>query len=162
MQKVLSKGMLALYLVILVWLVLFKFSFHLSIIFEHHRRSINLIPFAASHTGEMILNCIFFIPFGLLLSVNYKKVNLPVKLALILLFSFSAESLQYVLAIGATDVTDLFTNTLGGLLGLILYRIGEKFMNPNRLDTVIITVGAILLVFFVGMMVNHYLHRPSM
>ena len=82
MRKILPRGLLALYLVILIWLLLFKLRVNISSIFEYHHRSLNLIPFAAPsivngkiNFDEMIYNCLFFIPFGLLLNVNFKKVR---------------------------------------------------------------------------------------
>lgn len=150
--------MLMIYLILLVWLVLFKLSFDLSSILTLHRRSINFRPFN-SHTSEMVLNFIFFIPFGLLLSVNYKETSMWSKLAIVFLFSFTAELLQYTFAIGATDITDLINNTLGGLAGLILYRLSNRFISTQRLDKLIILCGAVLLVFFLGMHLSHWVRR---
>lgn len=160
MGKWLSRGMLALYLLTLLWLVLFKLKFNISAILDHHRRSLNLIPFA-SNFGEMLLNCIFFIPFGLLVSVNFKKVGFLPKLAYISFFSLSAELTQYIFAIGATDITDLITNTFGGFLGLTLYGLGNKCIRYERLDRIIISVGAFLFVLFVAMQVSHFIQRSS-
>ncbi len=152
--------MLALYLVILTWLVLFKLTFNFSAILDHHRRSLNLTPFA-SNPGEMILNCIFFIPFGLLLSINFKKTGTLTKLAFISLFSLAAELIQYIFAIGATDITDLITNTFGGFLGLTLYGLGNKYIGHKRLDSFIISIGAFLLVIFIAIHVSHFFRKPS-
>jgi glycopeptide antibiotics resistance protein len=160
MEKRLSRGMLALYLVMLIWLVPFKLTFNISAIFDHHRRNLNLIPFA-SNFGEMILNCIFFIPFGLLLSVNFKKAGFITKLAFITLFSLMAELIQYIFAIGAADITDLITNTFGGFLGLTVYGLGNKYISHKRLDRVIISIGAFLFVFFIAMHVSHFIRGSS-
>jgi glycopeptide antibiotics resistance protein len=158
MGKILSRGLLVLYLLILIWLVLFKFSFNISAVLDHQRRSLNLIPFAAPslvngavNFGEIIDNCIVFIPFGLLLSVNFKKIGFFHKLAYIAVFSLAAESIQFIFAIGATDITDLITNTFGGFLGLKLYGLGNKYINNEKLDKVIISIGTLLLVLFISM-----------
>jgi glycopeptide antibiotics resistance protein len=115
-----------------------------------------LIPFAAPsivngriNFREMIYNCIFFIPFGLLLNVNFKKVGFFPKLASILVFSLTAELIQFLFAIGATDITDVITNTVGGFLGLKLYDLSNQYMNHEKLDRVIISVGTLLLVVFI-------------
>jgi len=152
MEKALSRTLLVLYLVVLTWLVLFKFSFHASAIASLHARSLNLIPLAASGgMGEIFDNCLFFIPFGLLLSLNFKRVALKRKLVAILLFSLAAEIIQYLFAIGASDITDVITNTLGGLLGLTLYDLGRRGGNDKKLDKAIISTGfVLLLVFFAG------------
>ncbi|WP_146548255.1 glycopeptide resistance protein VanZ-A [Rummeliibacillus suwonensis] len=166
MGKILSRGLLALYLVILIWLVLFKFSFNISSVLNYQHRSLNLIPFAAPsivngeiNFRESIYNCIVFIPFGLLLNVNFKKTGFYPKFAFILFFSLTAEFLQFVFAIGATDITDLITNTAGGFLGLKLYELSNKYMNNEKLDRVIISVGILLFVLFISMDAIHFRRR---
>jgi glycopeptide antibiotics resistance protein len=166
MRKILSRGLLALYLVTLIWLVLFKLSFNISKVLDHHHRSLNLIPFAAPsivngkiNFDEMIYNCLFFIPFGLLLNVNFKKVGFLPKFIFILIFSLTAELIQFIFAIGATDITDVITNTLGGFLGLKLYDLGNKFINNEKLDKFIISIGAVLFVIFISMHVSHFALR---
>ncbi|HEY2349305.1 MAG TPA: VanZ family protein, partial [Puia sp.] len=153
MRKFLSEGLLALYIAIMIWLVLFKFSFNISKVLQYHHRSLNLIPFAAPsivngriNYGEMIMNCAFFIPFGLLLSVNFKKVRFFNKLAFILAFSVTAELVQYIFAIGATDITDVITNTFGGFFGLTLYSLSNRYINSEKLDKIVISVGILLFV----------------
>jgi glycopeptide antibiotics resistance protein len=155
MKKILSGSLLALYLMTLLWLVLFKLRVNISSVFDDHYRSLNLIPFAAPVKingeigyGEMVYNCLFFIPFGLLLSVNLKKHGFLSKLTFIMLFSVTVEIIQFVFAIGATDITDVITNTLGGLIGLTLYTLCNKYVNSEKLDRVINVIGAVLFVLF--------------
>lgn len=156
MRKLFSGGLLAVYLIILTWLVLFKLAFHISPILHLHHRSLNLIPFAAPsrvhgriNYGEMIYNCIFFIPFGLLLNVNFKKPGFLRKLTLILVFSVSIELIQYIFAIGASDITDVITNLSGGLIGLVLYSVGNRYIESTILDKVIVSSGFVLLLLFI-------------
>jgi len=151
MEKILSKGLLALYLVILIWLVLFKLQYNILSVFNYHHRSLNLIPFAAPSIvngsfREMIDNVIIFIPFGLLLNVNFKKVRFLPKFAFILALSLTFELIQFIFAIGATDITDVITNTVGGFLGLKLYGLSNKYINNKKLDRVITFAGILLLV----------------
>ncbi|AET69338.1 glycopeptide antibiotics resistance protein [Desulfosporosinus orientis DSM 765] len=152
MGKILSRGLLALYLVILIWLVLFKLQYNIFSVFNYHHRSLNLNPFAPLNVngrinfGEMIDNVMIFIPFGLLLNVNFKKVGFIPKFALILVFSLTCELIQFIFAIGATDITDVITNTVGGFLGLELYSLSNRYINNKILDRVIIFVGTLLLV----------------
>jgi glycopeptide antibiotics resistance protein len=145
MGKILSRGLLALYLGILIWLVLFKLQYNIASVLNYHHRSLNLIPFAAP-SRETIDNVIIFIPFGVLLNVNFKKVKFLPKLAYILVFSLTVELIQSIFAIGATDITDIITNTVGGFLGLKLYGLINKYINNKKLDKIIIFVGTLLLV----------------
>jgi len=163
MRKILSRGLLVLYVVILIWLVLFKFSLHISHVLSHHHRSLNLIPFAAPsivngkiNYGEMVYNCIFFIPLGLLLNVNFKKIGFLPKLAFIMGFSIAAESIQFIFSIGATDITDVITNTLGGFLGLKLYDISKKYINSEKLDKIIVSTGILLFLVFFAIDASHF------
>ncbi|WP_026574226.1 glycopeptide resistance protein VanZ-A [Bacillus sp. UNC438CL73TsuS30] len=150
MGKIVSRGLLALYLVILIWLVLFKLQYNILTVFTYHHRSVNLIPFAAPSIvngsfGEMIENVIIFIPFGLLLNVNFKNVGFLAKFALILVLSLTFEFIQFIFAIGATDITDVITNAGGGFLGLKLYGLSNTYIHNKKLDSVIIFVGILLL-----------------
>lgn len=152
-MKTLSKTVLALYLLALLWLVLFKFSFDLSgVLLDHQTRSLNLIPFADYSQGnlqEMVNNFLVFIPFGLLLGVVLKQFSLWRKLAFIFIFSFSAEILQFVFAIGRTDITDVIANAFGGFVGLMLYSLGNKYIDSKKLDWFIVVTSAIFLVVFI-------------
>jgi glycopeptide antibiotics resistance protein len=166
MRKILSRALLILYLVTLTWLVLFKLKFNISSVFNHHHRSLNLVPFGAPSIvngrvdfGEIILNCVFFIPFGLLLNVNFKKVGFLPKLISILVFSVTAELIQYIFAIGATDITDVISNTTGGFLGLILYKLSNKYIKTEKLDRFIICAGILLFVLSISIQVSHFFIR---
>ena len=147
MRKLFSGGLLVIYLLVLIWLVLFKLSYNISAVLDRQNSGLNLIPFAAPQIvngrinyAEMIYNCIFFIPFGLLLHVNFKRIPFLPKLASIAAFSLTAELIQYLFAIGVTDITDLITNTLGGFLGLKLYDLINKYIPHEKLDRVIISM----------------------
>ncbi|MED1471957.1 glycopeptide resistance protein VanZ-A [Bacillus salipaludis] len=151
MGKIVSRGLLALYLVILIWLVLFKLQYNILSVFDYHHRSVNLIPFAAPSIvngsfSEMVENVIIFIPFGLLLNVNFKRVGFLPKFTLILVLSLTFEFIQFIFAIGATDITDVITNAVGGFLGLNLYGLSNKYIHNKKLDRVIIFVGILLLI----------------
>lgn len=151
-MKSLSKALLALYLLILLWLVLFKFSFNLFSILDYHTRSINLIPFAGSSALNVrgnFYNCAVFIPFSLLLTVNFKRAGFWRKLTFVFVFSLAVEIAQFVFAIGATDITDLITNTFGGFLGLLLYDLSSKYIDHEKLDRFIVLAGTVLLVLFI-------------
>ena len=152
-MKYLSRIVLAVYLLVLLWLVLFKFSAHpLSVLSNYQTRSLNLIPFAGtsfSNLYQVIENVIAFVPLGLLLSVNFKVTHFWQKLTFICALSLAVEITQYVFAIGATDVTDVITNTLGGFIGLLLYDVGSKYIKDQKLDRFIVVLSTVLLVLFI-------------
>jgi glycopeptide antibiotics resistance protein len=144
--KVFSKLLFAAYLLVLLWVVFFKFSYEpLEILRDHDARGVNLAPFTRAHTHEMFANFVAFIPFGVMLGVVFKKAGFLRKLAVVFAFSLGVEIVQYILAIGITDITDLITNTLGGLAGITAYAVLRRFANERRLDIGFLAVGSLIL-----------------
>jgi glycopeptide antibiotics resistance protein len=104
---------LAAYLFVLLWLVLFKFSGDpLGVIASYQARSLNLIPFADSGLSDMRDNFLAFFVLGLLVGVNDRSRGFVRKVAFVTLLSLAVEGLQYALAIGAADITDVLMNAL--------------------------------------------------
>lgn len=150
-MKLFSKTLLVVYVLFLLWLVLFKTSLDfLSVVLNYQSRSLNLIPFAGYTNGkrEVIDNLIAFIPLGLLLGINFKHTSFRRKLSFVLFFSTMLETVQFVLAIGTTDITDVIMNTLGGLIGLTLYKVSSKRIDNNKLDWLVSAMLAVLLTLF--------------
>lgn len=115
-------------------------------------RSLNLIPFIDASfgiSGETISNFVVFIPLGLLLSVNLKQTSFWRKLSFVLISSVTAEAIQYMLAIGTSDITDVIMNTLGGSVGLALYGLGNKLIKDKTLDRIIVVTGIVLFVLLI-------------
>ena len=148
MTKKLAQLLFFIYILGLVWLVLFKLSFHPFAFLEMtNTRSLNLTPLAMSGgRREVLFNILAFIPFGILLTMNAPKISFLNKLAISILLSFSFESLQYLLAIGATDITDLITNSLGALLGISFYYLLKKVFSKAKVDLVLTISFTILLI----------------
>lgn len=141
------------YLLILSWILLLKLGVHFSYITT---RSINLIPFKAPtilnghiDKGEMILNVIVFFPVGVYVAMLFTQWRFVKKLLFVLLISFIIEGLQYLFAIGAFDITDLITNTTGGMIGIIIYSAIEKIFNGSlkaqKLVNIIAAVATVVL-----------------
>ncbi|MFZ0248525.1 MAG: VanZ family protein [Acidimicrobiales bacterium] len=149
-MKTFPKVVLAVYTAVLLWLILFKFSVHIDAVLHYDRRSLNLVPFsdASGSVGEMLDNVLVFIPFGVLLGVTCKRLNVWRKLLVVLAFSLTVEVLQYVFAIGASDITDVIANTFGGLLGLMAYDLGRRHIRKESLDRFIVTAGSAFLAVF--------------
>lgn len=122
----LTFALFIIYMLALVWIILFKLQFSFDI--SGHTRSINLIPFAGSviingkaDFGEIFDNLLIFVPFGIYICMMKPDWSLPKKLLPIFLTSLILEILQFILAVGASDITDLISNTAGGLLGIGFY-----------------------------------------
>ncbi|QDK71201.1 VanZ family protein [Lactococcus protaetiae] len=148
MTKTLAKILFTIYSLILIWIILFKLSFHpINFLINVNTRSLNLVPFALSGgRREVLLNVLIFVPFGVLLNMVGRKIPFLLKILIICAISFLFESLQYLLSIGASDVTDLITNSLGGLIGLSLYSIARKLGQERKVDRNIVVLGFIMIV----------------
>lgn len=156
-MKLLHKTIFSIYLFILVWLLIFKFARDLSWVLDYDKRSLTLVPFVGlsdRSISEIVLNFLAFVPFGLLLGVNNKRAVWTQRLACIVLFSVLVEAVQYIFAIGATDITDVITNALGGLTGLAIYGLCSRG-DTRRLDKLISTLLAGLFVVLLGFLLLH-------
>jgi glycopeptide antibiotics resistance protein len=97
------------------------------------KRSVNLIPFndPSIFITENILNVVIFVPLGVYAGVLFKRWAFSKKLLLFFLLSLIVEALQFILRLGAFDVTDLITNTVGGITGLMIFKAIEKAFNNS-------------------------------
>lgn len=127
----LTKLLFSFYFAVLVWIILFKMQMPFSQFGIH--RSINLIPFAGSvvvngkiYVQEIIDNILIFIPFGVFVCMIGREKSWLQRLAPVFFTSLALEALQYIFGIGATDLTDLFGNTAGGLLGMGVFAAFRK------------------------------------
>jgi glycopeptide antibiotics resistance protein len=109
-------------------------------------RRANLIPFSepSIFTSENILNVLIFVPLGIYVIILFEGWTFGKKLLFFFLISLLIEGLQYVLGIGAFDVTDLITNTLGGVIGLLIFRaIASVFGNSAKAQKLVNVIAAI-------------------
>ena len=146
------------YCVLLVWIILFKLSFSLNDLDKI--RKVNLIPFyykskVSFHLSEVIQNVLIFVTLGIylkMLGTNNKKS---------ILIGFSAslllETSQYVLSVGVTDITDLITNTLGTIVGVLCYNILKKLFKTkektNKILEILALVVTILFLLLMGLII---------
>ncbi len=80
----------------------------------------------------MLLNVLAFVPLGWFLRkvTHFKWFS---ALSVIFLITLIFETLQYIFAIGASDINDILMNSLGGGIGLILFQLlKDKSKQKNR------------------------------
>lgn len=144
-QRLFSCIVFGIYFTLLIWLVLFK----LNVPFWgfRHARTINLIPFwydrgtgLLLHLQEMFYNVLAFIPLGMYMNIYKPDRAFWKKVLPCFAVSFLFESLQFAFALGVSDVTDLITNTLGGVVGILLFALARKLFSEKSV-TVINTLG---------------------
>lgn len=109
------------YLILLTWLILWKLE--VPWIGDSKLRRLKPIPFAP-HDGtdfntprEVLANCLFFVPFGLYLGLLAPAWRWWRPALVFAGTSLLLEVAQFALAIGTSDVTDVITNTAGGIVG---------------------------------------------
>lgn len=160
-MKKLTGILLVVYLIVLSWIILFKMQFDISLLKNMNLRSINLIPFAGSlvvngrvDTSEIILNIVAFIPFGVYLSMLNVKWNFLKKAIPIFCVSLMYEIIQYIFAIGGSDITDLIGNTLGGIIGIGLFFLLQHLLGKKTIKilNILATIGTVVVVLFLALL----------
>ena len=158
-QRNLTKILFAVYFLILVWILLFKMSFSLDELYKD--RSINIIPFMGSvvvngriYINEIIDNILVFIPIGIYICMLKEDWSILRKISVGFFISLGIEVLQFILAIGATDITDLIGNTLGGIIGIgVFYLFSKLFKNKtNKIINTLALIATILLVSMISIL----------
>ena len=115
--RILATVTFCIYIFFLIWIIIFKLDFGIEDHLIERTRRFNLIPFGnTGGTPEIIDNILLFVPFGLFLRMK-NKGRFPINALIMLVSSVALELLQYATALGVCDVTDVITNTAGGLSG---------------------------------------------
>lgn len=152
--------LLFIYLIALIWIILFKFS--TSIHYLPRLRNINLIPYGDSlivngkiSYSELLLNMIVFLPFGVYLSMLKPEWQLWKRACPAIGVSLLFEIIQYIFAIGASDITDLINNSLGGIVGCLLYTLCTKLFHEhtNRVLNILASIGTTGFVLLFGIVI---------
>jgi glycopeptide antibiotics resistance protein len=151
--KKLTNTLFIIYLVALLWILVFKLGVQFSYM---GKRRINLIPFnellilkGKVDFVEMILNAVIFVPLGIYIGVLFKRWTYGKKIFLLFIISLLIEGLQFILKVGAFDTTDIITNSLGGIIGLLIFKAIEKaFKNSfkaQKFVNIVAAAGTVLM-----------------
>lgn len=144
------------YLMILTWIILFKMQFSISDL--GHIRSVNLIPFGASvivngkvDFDEIIGNAIAFIPVGVYIGMLFPNWSFAKKVCPSAVLSISYEVLQFVFGLGTSDITDLITNTLGGITGVLIFMMFSKIFGAKA-DKILNVIAGVCTALLIALM----------
>lgn len=162
----------AVYLALLTWVIVWKLEVPWIDAGAFLPHPIKLIPFIpsgeadASNPLEVIANVIFFIPFGLFLGVLAPRWQWAKLAGIFVATSLLFEITQHVLSVGSFDITDVISNTAGGMLGLGLVtlarrRLGERFVPVMNRILLGVTLVSAVLVAIVVVSPLHYAHTPD-
>lgn len=145
------------YFLLLTWIIVFKMELSISNLVTE--RSINFIPFKESVIvngrilfSEIINNAIVFIPVGVFTAMLYDNWNFIKMAAVPFGISLLYEIIQYIFAVGACDITDLINNTLGGIVGILIFKLRRKALGDKAYKVVNIfsIVCVVLIVIMIG------------
>ena len=133
-----SRLLFIVYLFFVVYFVLLAEGFGRTVVSEEYRFNLTLFKEIGRFWAyreqlglsvffiNLFGNVICFIPFGLLMPIIYKAFrNFIVVTLLTFSFSLTIEVIQLFYRIGSFDVDDLLLNTIGGVIGYVIYLIGE-------------------------------------
>lgn len=116
-QKTLVPVMFILYLLSLIWVIVFKANRDLLV--YGGEPEFRQISFYLYFNGkETLLNIAAFVPAGLFLMLLPRQGKILPACVGSFLLSLAFEVTQYILMLGTSDLTDLLTNTLGGIFGV--------------------------------------------
>lgn len=142
------------YLIALFWILLFKLGVRFSYM---ENRQVNLIPFREAlilngkiDLGEIIMNVIVFVPLGFYAGILFKRWNFGKNVFFFFLISLSVEALQFILGVGAFDITDTITNTLGGIIGSLIFKaiegVFKNSFKAQKLINITAAIGTVLMI----------------
>ena len=136
-SNALSKLLFIIYFLALTWIILLKMGVRFTYMED---RQIYLIPFyeplfldGTFDLGEIIMNIVIFVPLGIYTGVLYMHSSWRNHISIFLTITLLFESLQYVFRLGSFDATDLLNNTLGGIIGLGIWKQMEKLTMRKEL-----------------------------
>lgn len=165
-KTVLLYGIFTCYIILLIKILLLSRVSSLASL-DLFESPTNLIPFhsilasiSKSHVslrsfamGNVIGNILIFIPMGIYLSLFKKDKRLLGNLIILVLISTIVELIQWILGIGVLDIDDVILNSIGGWLGILIYKILCFILHDEKKVSSAITMHSAII----GLPVAFYL-----
>ena len=121
-----------------VFLIIFATILCTPITFQPERHFLNLIPFNWRENGlkqffiEELANIILFIPLGFFVPAVFRSNRKAYRtVSITFAITFGIEFLQYFIG-RLSDIDDIITNLLGGIIGYMIFRIMNTFFEKNE------------------------------
>ena len=122
-------------------------------------RSYSVIPFAtigeylsgdelvnrAVALRNILGNIAMFIPCGLYVQTLSKNKSFKKGLIIVIITSIAIEIIQLIFAIGACDVDDLLLNTIGGIIGMLAYKVIRRFSRDDGRARMVVAVMSLIV-----------------
>lgn len=154
------------YICFLLSNILFKYVSPLELFHKdrYFSRSLNIFPFRDLLDGnfnklDIYGNIILFLPLGVYIGILMSNIKIYKKIGIIIVMSLFLEIFQYVFGIGASDITDVITNTVGGIIGLGSYWIFKKLLKDDEKVKNFVTICSVIVlipVVFIIIALNAY------
>jgi len=146
------------YLVLLVWIILWKLEVPSIGAAAGRARPIKLVPylpsgdFDASDPLEVLVNILLFVPFGIYLGMLAPRLRWWAIAGMLLASSLALETTQHLLSVGSFDLTDVIDNSLGGIIGFAALVVAQRRLGARAasLVTRICLIGGIIAVLAVA------------
>lgn len=160
----------ATYLLLLVWVVLWKLEVPWIGEAATLARPLKLVPFVASGDAgasapsEVIINAVIFVPFGLFLGTLAPTWSWWKSGAVVLATSLVLEIVQHLISTGSLDTTDLIVNTAGGLIGYGIFALARRRLGartPAVMARVCIITAALALAAVVAFVASPLHYGPQ-
>lgn len=124
-------------------------------------RSVEWVPFAQFRDAQTwfgpvfdaLGNLAFFVPLGVLLYILLESRAGAVLVVVVVTgaaISATVEVLQYALALGHSDVTDLLFNTAGALVGALIARACGPRLHPLWIGLALVTAAVFAVLVVLG------------
>jgi glycopeptide antibiotics resistance protein len=160
-------GLFAVYLLLVAWTVLWKL--HVPYIGGDWMRAIKLVPFVsgggfgASAPAEVAANLFLFIPFGLYLGMLAGSWSVWKSVATMAAASLTLEVVQYLLALGSSDITDVIVNTAGGIGGMAILAIVRRTLGSRTGPVIarVCMIGTTLFLVAAGIYIASFPTLPA-
>ena len=177
-NKMLMHISFIIYLIILVWIIGFKFNAQWLPEIGAYFRAMplmdrvgkNIIPFYDMYengiyfSADYFMNVIIYIPLGIyLLFVGRNKSKYIISFMIVAISSVLFELIQLVTGFGGCDGSDFVCNVIGGLIGILLYCLVLKKLSLKVIN--IINVIVIIIFFplacyaFINTILNLHLYK---
>lgn len=99
-----------------------------------------------------VLNVVAFLPFGIYLGYFIRIFKLPITVLVSFSLSLVFETVQLLTNIGCFSAVDLITNTIGGLIGYMIYKLiykdTEKRIKLLTAVTYVVMAAVVILVCY--------------
>jgi len=170
-QNALIIALFAAYFLLLIGIILFKLPFYSPVADE---RAINLIPLLGSFDEngvlvlrEIVYNILLFVPLGVYICMIKSDGSFRKRVVPIVGLSLAFEIIQFIFALGRSDITDVIGNTLGGIIGIGVYALLSRIFKSRTVKIVkalalIVTVCVAARFIHLFYLSNFVMMRPSL